>query len=64
MAVTYQGSDQWGPNFPAVAGGSSGIPLTSAEPTQPATPEGTPLNTDDPVTGRSQMAIQKWFHTQ
>jgi hypothetical protein len=64
MPVVYGSANNYGPCFPSVTGGTSGILNTSAEPTQPAIPEGSPLNTDDPNTGRSQMAVQTWFEHQ
>jgi hypothetical protein len=63
MSVSYGSANNFGPCFPAVTGGTSGIPNTSAEPTAPAPQEGTPLNTDNPVTSRSEMATQAYFQT-
>jgi len=64
MAVTYSGTNNYGPYGPNVAGGTSGVPATSGQPTAPAAPEGTPLNTDDTNTGRTEMAIQLWMVTE
>jgi hypothetical protein len=53
MAVTYSGSNNMGPYNPSV----NPVPSAS-QPSTPATPEGTPLNTDNPNTGRTKLAVE------
>jgi hypothetical protein len=58
MSFTYSGTNNYGPYNPNVAGATSGISVVSVQPSAPATPEGTPANTDVTNTGRSSMATQ------
>ena len=52
MPVTYAITNNYGPGLPSVDY------TVNADPTQPATPEGTPANTDVTNTARTQMAVQ------
>ena len=63
MSVTYAITNNYGPGLPSVTGGTSGIPWASGEPSAPATPEGTPANTDVTNTGRTEMACQYYMVT-
>ena len=58
MSVTYAATNNYGPCFPNVSSS-----LVTGQPTTPAAPEGSPLNTDNTNTNRSQLAVQTYMVT-